>query len=52
VSDGERIVLVLLLDMGWAGYCGVLSHVFNQPRKADAIATALGVVIVVVGMIR
>jgi hypothetical protein len=47
--SGDPLQLIYLLGalVGWCLYCGILTHVLDQPRTADQVATALGVLILI-----
>jgi hypothetical protein len=52
VSDG--LGQILILEVGacivCALYCGILSHVLDQPRAADTLATLIGALIIVIAI--
>jgi hypothetical protein len=45
--DPLSLIYVLGLCVGWCLYCGILTHVLDQPRTADHVATFLGVLILI-----
>lgn len=41
------VFFVIAFCFTWGFYCGILTHLFEQPRKADAVASLIGFVIIV-----
>jgi hypothetical protein len=45
------VPFILTACIAWTLYCGFLSAVFDQPREADGLATAIGLLLILVAAI-